>query len=85
MYPDRARFSLMAATVRGDATSGPPRSLEGAVEPPRRLLYVPGDYRSVFAQLGPSVYPVTEPRYEITLCFDDSGQMWICGARGRPR
>jgi hypothetical protein len=44
-------------------------------------IYVPPEYLPVFRGLRLASLSVSQPRYEVTLCFGRRGEPWICGAR----
>ncbi len=76
-YPDRNRYAILPAMVRQNTR--PQRQQFGGpgwVIVERRLVYVPPKYFNVLRAAR---------SYEVTLCLNDNGDLWICGARGATR
>lgn len=78
-YPDPRRYAIAAAVARmwWNRWEGTPG---GFLAPASAMVYVPPDYMHVFRGLPRTGFPVTEPRYDVSLCYDRNGDPWICGA-----
>ncbi len=73
-YPDRHRYAIAAAVARVPGNFLAPAS---------PTIYVPPQFMHVFRGLSRTNPPVTDPRYEVTLCYDRNGDPWMCGASRR--
>ena len=81
-YPDRRRYAIAAAVARmwGNRRPG---TEGGFLAPASASVYVPPQYMHVFRGLTRTTFPVTDPRYDVSLCYDRNGDPWICGASRR--
>ena len=81
-YPDRRRYAITAGVARmwPNRRAGTPG---GYLAPASPAVYVPPEYMHVFRGLSRTDFPVADPRYEVSLCYDRNGDPWICGASRR--
>ncbi|MCC6860834.1 MAG: DUF4824 family protein [Bryobacterales bacterium] len=80
-YPDRGRYAIMHGVVRAFRNARPEPGIRGWLTITPSRVYVPPEYLAVFRGLPATNYPVTRPRYQVSLCFGRRSVAWICGAR----